>query len=61
MSPSTKKFVGLMINSMDKALKAGRGSAELMAQLRADRAILVSVLQDTRFDEEEEDEVEETE
>ena len=61
MSPSTKKFVGLMINSMDKALKAGRGSAELMAQLRADRAILVSVLQDPRFDEEEEDEVEETE
>ena len=58
MSPATKKFVGLMINSMDKALKAGRGSAELMAQLRADRAILVSVLQDTRFDEEEEDEVE---
>jgi len=60
MSPSTKKFVGLMINSIDKALKAGRGSAELAAQLRADRAILVSVLQDTRFDEEE-DEVEETE
>lgn len=59
MSPSTKKFVGLMINSIDKALKAGRGSAELAAQLRADRAILVSVLQDTRFDEE--DEVEETE
>ena len=49
-----------MLNSMDKALKAGKGSAELMAQLRADRAILVSVLQDTRFDEEE-DEVEETE
>ena len=48
-----------MINSIDKALKAGRGSAELAAQLRADRAILVSVLQDTRFDEE--DEVEETE
>ncbi len=59
MSPATKKFVGLMINSIDKALKAGRGSAELAAQLRADRAILVSVLQDTRFDEE--DEVEETE
>ena len=61
MSPSTKKFVGLMINSIDKALKAGRGSAELAAQLRADRAILVSVLQDTRFDEEDEVEVEETE
>ena len=61
MSPSTKKFIGLMINSIDKALKAGGGSAELAAQLRADRAILVSVLQDTRFDEEDEVEVEETE
>lgn len=57
MSPATKKFVGLMINAMDKGIKAAKGNAELAAQLRADRAILVSVLQDTRFDEE--DEVEE--
>ena len=52
MSPATKKFVGLMINAMDKGIKAAKGNAELAAQLRADRAILVSVLQDTRFDEE---------
>ena len=61
MSPATKKFVGLMINAMDKGIKGAKGNAELAAQLRADRAILVSVLQDTRFDEEEEVEVEETE
>jgi len=58
MSPATKKFVGLMINAMDKGIKAAKGNAELAAQLRADRAILVSVLQDTRFDEEEEEVVE---
>jgi hypothetical protein len=56
MSPATKKFVGLMINAMDKGIKGAKGNAELAAQLRADRAILVSVLQDTRFDEEEEEE-----
>jgi len=54
MSAKTKKYLGTVVTAIDKALKKGQGGAELLAQLRADRAVIVSIMEDTRFNETEE-------
>ena len=56
MSSQTKKFLGQLLVSTDKAIKAAKGSPEMIQQLKADRAVLVSLMQDARFDETEEEE-----
>jgi len=58
MSSQTKKFLGNLLVSTDKAIKAAKGSPEMIQQLKADRAVLVSLMQDARFDETEEGEEE---
>lgn len=58
MSSQTKKFFGQLLVSTDKAIKAAKGSPEMIQQLKADRAVLVSLMQDARFDETEEEEEE---
>ena len=58
MSSQTKKFLGQLLVSTDKAIKAAKGSPEMIQQLKADRAVLVSLMQDARFDETEEEEEE---
>jgi len=58
MSSQTKKFFGNLLVATDKAIKAAKGSPEMIQQLKADRAVLVSLMQDARFDETEEEEEE---
>ena len=58
MSSQTKKFFGQLLVATDKAIKAAKGSPEMIQQLKADRAVLVSLMQDARFDETEEEEEE---
>ena len=58
MSSQTKKFFGQLLVSTDKAIKAAKGSPQMIQQLKADRAVLVSLMQDARFDETEEEEEE---
>jgi len=57
-SSQTKKFFGNLLVATDKAIKAAKGSPEMIQQLKADRAVLVSLMQDARFDETEEEEEE---
>ena len=61
MSAQTKKFLGQLLVSTDKAIKAAKSSPEMIQQLRADRAVIVSIIQDTRFTEPDDEPVEEEE
>ena len=56
MSAQTKKFLGQLLVATDKAIVAAKGSPQMIQQLKADRAVIVSLVQETRFDEPEEEE-----
>jgi hypothetical protein len=60
-SAQTKKFLGSLLLATDKAIKVAKGSPQMIQQLKADRALLVALMQDARFDEVEEQEKEEQE
>ena len=60
-SAQTKKFFGSLLLATDKAIKVAKGSPQMIQQLKADRALLVALMQDARFDEVEEQEKEEQE
>ena len=56
MSSQTKKFLGQLLVATDKAIVAAKGSPQMIQQLKADRAVIVALVQETRFDEPEEEE-----
>ena len=55
LSAQTKKFLGTVLVATDKAIVAAKGSPAMIQQLKADRAVLVAFIEDTRFTEPEDE------
>tara|TARA_Y100000385_G_scaffold248288_1_gene268934 strand:- start:94 stop:1809 length:1716 start_codon:yes stop_codon:yes gene_type:complete len=55
MSPTTKKGLGQLLVGIGKAEKAAKGNAQVLADLKIDRALISSLLTDLRVEEEEQE------
>jgi len=55
MSPTTKKGLGQLLVGIGKAEKAAKGNAQVLADLKLDRAVISSLLTDLRVEKEEQE------